>query len=55
MYKWGWDQKRKTFGDDAVLMMPPFSSFGFGAEDQQYMPSDDKIFDNQNDNNFNIE
>ena len=27
VYKWGWDQKRKTFGDQAVMMMPPFGQF----------------------------
>jgi hypothetical protein len=32
VYKWGWDQKRKTYGDQAVFMMPPFSSMGFGED-----------------------
>lgn len=26
VYKWGWDQKRKTYGpEEAALMMPPLS------------------------------
>lgn len=29
VYKWGWDQKRKTFGDAAVMMMAPPSEYGF--------------------------
>jgi len=37
VYKWGWDQKRKTFGDAACMMMPPFSSFGFGPSDDKFM------------------
>lgn len=27
VYKWGWDQKKKKFGPDAELMMPPFGQF----------------------------
>jgi hypothetical protein len=24
VYKWGWDQKKKKYGPDAELIMPPF-------------------------------